>query len=121
MVMGRGTQIHQKAGLVDKCSEPNRSTIRFAAFNPDTQKINVDVRALLAGNNATTNVSGPTGCMSGLSDFECTGVFTALQIGFNGEAAADATYTIGKVGNASNYGLPINGSSAQTVFKVAAK
>lgn len=109
------------AGLVDKCTEPNRSTIRFATFNPETQKVNVDVRALLAGNNATTNVSGPTGCMSGLSDFECTGVFSALQIGFNGEAAAGATYTIGKVGNASNYGLPINGSAAQTVFKVAAK
>jgi uncharacterized repeat protein (TIGR04052 family) len=109
------------AGLVDTCSEPNRSTIRLAAFNPDTQKINVDVRALLAGNNATTNTSGPTGCMSGLSDFECTGVFTALQIGFNGEAPAGASYTIGKVGNASNYGLPISNSAAQTVFKAAAK
>lgn len=115
------TGTNPAAGLVDKCSEPNRATVRFAAFNPETQKINVDVRALLAGNDATVNVSGPTGCMSGLTDFECTGVFTALQIGFNGAAPAGASYTIGKVGNATNYGLPIAGGAAQTVFKAAAK
>jgi len=115
------TGTNPAAGQVDKCTEPNRGAIRLAAFNPDTQKVNVDVSALLAGNNATANVSGPTGCMSGLTDFECTGVFKALQIGFNGEAAAGAAYTIGKVGDASNYGLPINGGAAQTVFKAATK
>ncbi|MDP2418659.1 MAG: metallo-mystery pair system four-Cys motif protein [Hydrogenophaga sp.] len=115
------TGTNPAAGLVEKCSEPNRATVRFAAFNPETQKINVDVRALLAENDATVNVSGPTGCMSGLTDFECTGVFKALQIGYNGAAAAGATYTIGKVGDATNYGLPIAGGAAQTVFKVAAK
>lgn len=115
------TGTNPAAGQVDTCTAPNRGTVRFAAFNPDTQKINVDVRALLAGNNATTNVSGPTGCMSGGTDFECTGVFTALQIGFDGAAAAGAAYTIGKVGDASNYGKPINAGAAQTVFKAAAK
>lgn len=115
------TGTNPSAGWVDTCSEPNRATVRFAAFNPETQKINVDVRALLAENDATQNVSGPTGCMSGLTDFECTGVFKALQIGFDGAAAAGAAFTIGKVGDASNYGLPIAGGAAQTVFKVAAK
>lgn len=115
------TGTNPAAGLVDKCTEPNRATVRFAAFNPETQKINVDVRALLAENDATVNMSGPTGCMSGLTDFECTGVFKALQIGFDGTAATGATYTIGKVGDATNYGLPIAGGAAQTVFKVAAK
>jgi len=115
------TGTNPAAGLVDQCTEPNRATLRLATFNPATQKIHVDVRALLADNDVTANVSGPTGCMSGLTDFECTGVFKALQMGFNGAAAAGATYTIGKVGDATNYGLPINGSAAQTVFKVAAK
>jgi uncharacterized repeat protein (TIGR04052 family) len=115
------TGTNPAAGLVSSCAEPNRATIRFAAFDPAKQKITVDVRALLAENDATVNVSGPTGCMSGLSDFECTGVFKALQIGFNGAATAGASYSIGKVGSAANYGLPINAGAAQTVFKVAAK
>jgi uncharacterized repeat protein (TIGR04052 family) len=115
------TGTNPAAGLVSQCTEPNRATLRFAAFKPATQKINVDVRALLAENDATVNLSGPTGCMSGLTDPECTGVFKALQIGFNGAAAAGAAFTIGKVGDASNYGLPVNGGAAQTVFKVAAK
>lgn len=114
------------AGLVSGCAQPNRATIRFSAFDPATQKINLDVQALMVGNDVTVNRSGPTGCMSGLSDFECTGVFTALQIGFDGAAAAGATFNgeplvIGKVGDATNYGLPINGGGAQTVFRVAEK
>lgn len=115
------TGTNPSAGLVSQCSAPNRATLRFASFNPETQKINVDVRALLADNDATANVSGPTGCMSGLSDFECTGVFKALQIGFDGAAPEGAAYTIGKVGSAAQYGLPINQGAAQTVFKVATK
>jgi uncharacterized repeat protein (TIGR04052 family) len=109
------------AGLVDSCSAPNRMAINFASFNPDVQQIAVDVRALVADNDVTTNVSGPTGCMSGLSDFECTGVFTALQIGFDGAAPAGAPYTVGKVGDASNFGLPINNGAAQSVFRVVAR
>lgn len=114
------------AGLVSDCDQRNRATVRFAAFNPATQKINVDVRALMAGNDVTVNRSGPTGCMSGLTDFECTGVFTALQIGFDGAAATNATFNgeplvISKVGDSGNYGLPINSGAAQTVFKVATK
>ncbi|MCU0926283.1 MAG: metallo-mystery pair system four-Cys motif protein [Hydrogenophaga sp.] len=115
------TGTNPAAGQVSDCAQRNRAAVRFPAFNPATQKINLDVRALLAGNNATTNLSGPTGCMSGLSDFECTGVFTALQIGFDGAAAAGAPFTIGKVGDATNFGLPIAGGATQTVFKVAAK
>lgn len=120
------TGANPAAGQVSGCTEPNRAAVRLPAFNPATQKINVDVRALLAGNDATVNRFGPTGCMSGLSDFECTGVFTALQIGFDGAAAPGATFNgaplvVGKVGEAANFGLPINGGAAQTVFKVGTK
>lgn len=115
------TGTNPAAGQVSGCAQPNRGTIRFAAFDPQTQKVHVDVRALLAENDATANVAGPTGCMSGLSDPECTGVFKAFQIGFDGAAPVGAPYTVGKVGNASQYGLPINGGAAQSVFKVAQK
>lgn len=115
------TGTNPAAGQVDSCSAPNRMAINFASFNPDTQQVAVDVRALVAGNNATANVSGPTGCMSGLTDFECTGVFTALQVGFDGAAPAGAPYVVGKVGSAASQGLPINGGAAQTLFKVLAR
>lgn len=115
------TGTNPAAGQVDRCSEPNRMEFGFAAFNPASQKIVVDIRALLKDNDVTTNVASAPGCMSGLTDPECTGVFTALQIGFNGQAPVGASYTVGKVGDASNYGLPINGGAAQTVFKVVAK
>ncbi len=115
------TGTNPAAGQVDRCAAPNRTAVNFAAFNPETQQVNVDVRALLAGNNVTTNVSSAIGCMSGGTDFECPGVFSALQVGFNGETPAGAAYTVGKVGDASSYGLPINNGAAQTVFKVAAR
>lgn len=115
------TGTNPAAGQVDGCGAPNRMALSFAAFNPDTQQVQLDVRALLANNDVTTNVSGPTGCMSGRTDFECTEVFRALQIGFDGEAPAGAAFTVGKVGDASNYGLPINGGAAQTVFRVASR
>lgn len=115
------TGTNPAAGQVDRCSAANRMAVQLAAFNPDTQQVTVDVRALMAGNNVTANVSGPTGCMSGGTDFECTEVFRALQIGFDGAAPEGASYSIGKVGDASTYGLPINNGAAQTVFKVAAR
>lgn len=115
------TGTNPAAGAVDACTAPNRTAIHLASFNPDTQQIQLDVRALVASNVVTDNVSGPTGCMSGGTDFECTEVFRALQVGFDGSAPAGATYSVAKVGDSSSYGLPINQGAAQTVFKVAAR
>jgi uncharacterized repeat protein (TIGR04052 family) len=115
------TGTNPAAGQVDRCAAPNRVAVNLAAFDPSTQQIAVDVRALLAGNDVTTNVSGPPGCMSGLTDYECTDVFRALQVGFDGAAPEGAAFTIGKVGDASNFGLPINNGAAQTVFRAVAR
>ncbi|MFN3630843.1 MAG: MbnP family copper-binding protein [Casimicrobiaceae bacterium] len=112
------TGTNPAAGQVDQCRAPNRMAVEFRDFDVDRQQVLVDVAALVANNDVTRNVSGPTGCMSGLSDFECSGVFTALQIGFDGAAPEGASYTVGKVGDPSNYGLPIAGGAGQTVFKV---
>lgn len=97
------TGTNPAAGLVDSCSKPNRLNLAFGAFDPSTQKIAVDVKALLTGNDVTLNGSGPTGCMSGTTDPECPKVFEALAI--------DLTGTGQTVGN----------GSTQTVFKVVAK
>jgi uncharacterized repeat protein (TIGR04052 family) len=89
-------------GLVDTCSRPNRVELAFAAFNPDSQKMVVDVKALLAGNNVTVNGGGPAGCMSGNTDPECQATFDALGL--------DLTQ-----------GTALPSSPAQSVFKTANK
>ena len=95
------------AGLVTACAKPNRLDFGFAAFNPTSQKIAVDIKALLVGQDVTVNASGPTGCMSGPTDPECGEVFKALAIDWK----LDGTGT----------GLTVGNGSTQTLFKVVAK
>lgn len=96
------TGTNPSAGLVDTCARPNRVELNFASFNPTTQKVAVDVKALLAANDVTVNGGGPTGCMSGNTDPECQAIFNALGL--------DLTQ-----------GIALNTSPAQAVFKVVAK
>jgi uncharacterized repeat protein (TIGR04052 family) len=95
------------SGQTVSCSTPNRMDFKLASFNPSTQKIAVDVKALVAGTNITVNQAGAAGCMSGGTDPECLHVFESLAIDWK----ADGTGT----------GQPINGGAAQTLFKVVAK
>ena len=75
------TGTNPSAGQVDSCSRPNRLNFAFASFDPTTQKIAVDVQALLAANDVTVNTpSTAAGCMSASNDPECTGVFGKLGI-----------------------------------------
>jgi uncharacterized repeat protein (TIGR04052 family) len=92
---------------VSSCSAPNRMDVKFATFDPATQKIAVDIKPLLDGTNVTINQAAATGCMSGGTDPECLNVFKALAIDWK----ADGTGT----------GLPINGGAAQTLFRAIAK
>lgn len=74
------TGANPAAGQVDTCSRPDRVEVTLATFNPDTQKVAVDVKAMLAANNVTVNGGGPTGCMSGSTDPECPAIFNALGL-----------------------------------------
>lgn len=74
------TGTNPAAGEVDSCTNPNRLDFGFDAFNPTTQRIALDVAALLGGNDVTINGGGPTGCMSGTTDPECPAVFERLGI-----------------------------------------
>ena len=94
-------------GETVQCKTPNRMAITLPAFDPAQQKIAVDLKALLAGNDITRNQAGAAGCMSGGTDPECAGVFQALAIDWK----ADGTGT----------GLPIAGGAAQTVFRPVAR
>lgn len=94
-------------GATVACSTPNRMEFKFANFNPSSQKIAVDVKALLAGTDITVNQAAAPGCMSGGTDPECVKVFEALAIDWK----TDGTGT----------GLPLNGGAAQTLFKALAK
>ncbi|MBP6676294.1 MAG: metallo-mystery pair system four-Cys motif protein [Vitreoscilla sp.] len=89
------------------CTVPNRAVVKLASFNATTQKIALDVKTLLAGEDVTVNAAGAAGCMSGGTDPECDTVFTAMDLGWN--AAGTGT------------GLPLSGGASQTVFKALAQ
>ncbi|MFO1251797.1 MAG: metallo-mystery pair system four-Cys motif protein [Inhella sp.] len=67
-------------GEIVSCSAPNRMVFALSSFNPDSQRIAVDLKELLAGNDITRNGGGATGCMSGTTDPECPKVFDALAL-----------------------------------------
>lgn len=95
------------AGQTASCSIPNRMVFTLGdtttPFNPGSQKVVLDLQALLAGNNVTQNTTGTaSGCMSGRDDPECVPMFQALKIDL-------AT------------GQPIQNGLGQQAFKVAAK
>ena len=74
------TGTNPAAGQVDSCSRPNRLDFSFASFNPDTQKVAVDVKSLLSANDVTVNAGSAPGCMSGATDPECSAIFEALSL-----------------------------------------
>jgi uncharacterized repeat protein (TIGR04052 family) len=95
------------SGQTVACQAPNRMSLRLGNFNAATQKIAVDVKALVAGTDITRNGAGAPGCMSGGTDPECLKVFEALAVDWK----ADGTGT----------GLPINDGATQTLFRAMAK
>ena len=94
-------------GETTTCSAPNRMEVKLAAFNPATQKIALDLKALVAGEDVTVNAAGAAGCMSGGTDPECDTVFSALDIGW----AADGTGS----------GQPLSAGANQALFTAVSK
>ena len=89
------------------CAKPNRGIVYLPYFNPASQKIAVDVAALLAGTNITINQGGAQGCMSAGTDGDCLKVFEALGIDWKSDG--------------SGSGLPLNDGRSQTVFRAVSK
>lgn len=95
------------SGQTVACVAPNRMEVALGTFDADTQRIAVDLQALLAGTDITVNRAGAAGCMSGGTDPECPNVFRSMAIDWK----ADGTGT----------GLPIAGGASQTLFRAIAK
>ena len=72
------------------CTNPNRVTVEFDAFDPGTNRVLADFAALVDGAAIGSNEDGtPIGCMSGLDDPDCAPIFENLGLAFPG--AADGT------------------------------
>jgi uncharacterized repeat protein (TIGR04052 family) len=70
------------------CQNPNRVTVTFNQFNPNTQKVVADMGRVLAAANVETNAAGTSpGCMSFLKDADCPPVMNALGLAYEGKAA----------------------------------
>ena len=58
------------------CTEQNRPAIRLANFDPSADTVVLDLAALLAETDLTTNEpETPSGCMSASDDTDCDGIF----------------------------------------------
>lgn len=86
-------------GNETSCTNPNRLGLKFDGFNPNTQKIVMDVASLFKNAELDFSYTAPTGCMSGPTDPECPAIFKALGIDM----------TTGKTAT---------GTAVQTVFSV---
>ncbi len=89
------------AGEITKCLQPNRAVVTFKRFNFDKKMLAIDVARLVSGTDITVNQKGAPGCMSGQTDPECPGVFSAFGIDWK----ADGTGT----------GAPL---AAQRLFRI---
>jgi uncharacterized repeat protein (TIGR04052 family) len=68
------------------CANPNRSAYRLTTFNPKSQKVILDLAALLANTDVTTNAAGSTsGCMAAATDDDCTAIMDNLGLTFRGK------------------------------------
>jgi uncharacterized repeat protein (TIGR04052 family) len=75
-----GCQGNPATGATVSCAASNRPQVRLKRFDPARQRVAVDVRAMLAGNDITVNGGNAPGCMSGPDDPECANVFRAFGL-----------------------------------------
>lgn len=67
-------------GITNECAQPNRVTIAYGHFDPATETVKIDYKALLSDNDLAQDLGSAKGCMSGLSDPECEGIMGRLGI-----------------------------------------
>ena len=68
-------------GETANCIRNNRALVTLASFDSSTQKIALDLKELLKGENITANTAQTApGCMSSTDDPECDSLFAALGL-----------------------------------------
>lgn len=71
------------------CANPNRPTYRFDQFDVQRQVLVMDLGALLAGTDITTNApESASGCMSFTDDDDCVDIMNRFGLPFRGHASA---------------------------------
>ena len=74
------------------CTTLNVPAASFAAFNPTTQAVALDLALLFAATNFdTADGGGAPGCMSGATDPECAPIFPTLGLPFGATPAGTQT------------------------------
>lgn len=71
------------------CDNPNRPTYRLQSFDLKSQKVVLDLAALLGGTDVTVNAPGSaSGCMSFAEDDDCVAIMDRFGLAFRGKASA---------------------------------
>ncbi len=75
------------------CTHPNRPPYLLPLLNPTSQKVILDLAALLSETNVTTNAAGSTsGCMAAATDDDCIAIMNRLGLAFRGKASTGQTF-----------------------------
>jgi len=94
--MGGGWRMHLGSTACDgdpisggttNCDTPNRVDVLLEGFDPESDTVAADARALVAGQDLDNLAPMPPGCMSGPSDPDCTSIFGNLGLPFGGNPA----------------------------------
>jgi uncharacterized repeat protein (TIGR04052 family) len=91
-----------------QCDNVNTRDIRFASFDVKSQRVALDLRALLAQSDLRKNDGESVGCMSSPTDPECQAMWSVLGTTFSARGA-----------NVVNSASPF--FSGQTVFKAISR
>ncbi len=68
-----------QAGAV-QCLSSNRVPVMLPDFDPERDRVVIDVASLLADSHLTEDKGGASGCMSSIDDPECRPLFRQLQL-----------------------------------------
>lgn len=75
------------------CSEPNRAQIVFNDFDPARHQVIADLGSLLSLSDIDANQPDtPAGCMSGLDDKDCQGIFKQLGLPYGQQPAGSSQH-----------------------------
>lgn len=76
------------------CTYANTLDLSFDGFDPDVNKVVLDIGKLFQDTDLDTNRGGPAGCMSGLTDPECPAIFKKLGLPYGDGFQPDGGFTV---------------------------
>jgi len=111
-----GCVVDTSASSGYRCTSNNTLPLHFHGFDPKTQRIAVDLKALFAKTNLRQEHGGAPGCMSGATDPECQQMWSVIGSRFDAQTATDGTVTY-----VSRHNLSKPFFHGETVFRAISK